>query len=429
MCIKRGMPEYYQGVYSKDVIDQLLVEQDLHYGTDIDLTLYKDGKRHTLNPSSDQSCDRDLVWNYYNMLRCSIRILRPHEYDNTIGLMLNKMERYFNLGAGCNAYLTPSQSQGFAPHYDDIEAFVVQLEGKKLWKLYHPINEDNMLPRHSSGNFTADEIKDYLAFEVWLEPGDILYMPRGTIHQASTMGSDVHSLHLTFSTAQNMSYADYLAKVIPEALNAASECCVEFRESLPRGFSDYMGYVHQLDESNDDRYSFTKKVSTLMDKLIEYLPLDECADKMTIHFLHSRQPTLTNVNDNDRHVKEFTRVKLADRRSVCLVIEEEDDNDVDEEEDDDEDNEDQNTQDQDDQDENTKTPVCSLYYSTCNSKVYQQLPPQKLQFEIEYEQALCHLIRTCEQGPTDLADLPGLTDEEKNILVVELLKKNLIVVE
>jgi len=35
-----------------------------------------------------------------------------------------------------HSYLTPPGSQGFAPHYDDIEAFVLQLEGKKRWKLY-----------------------------------------------------------------------------------------------------------------------------------------------------------------------------------------------------------------------------------------------------------------------------------------------------
>lgn len=35
-------------------------------------------------------------------------------------------------------YLTPPGTQGFAPHYDDIEAFVVQLEGKKRWRVYSP---------------------------------------------------------------------------------------------------------------------------------------------------------------------------------------------------------------------------------------------------------------------------------------------------
>lgn len=36
-----------------------------------------------------------------------------------------------------NAYLTPAGSQGFAPHYDDIDAFILQLEGRKQWKVYN----------------------------------------------------------------------------------------------------------------------------------------------------------------------------------------------------------------------------------------------------------------------------------------------------
>lgn len=36
------------------------------------------------------------------------------------------------------SYLTPPGTQGFAPHYDDIEAFIIQMEGKKHWRLYHP---------------------------------------------------------------------------------------------------------------------------------------------------------------------------------------------------------------------------------------------------------------------------------------------------
>lgn len=36
------------------------------------------------------------------------------------------------------SYLTPAGTQGFAPHSDDIEAFIMQLEGKKHWKLYSP---------------------------------------------------------------------------------------------------------------------------------------------------------------------------------------------------------------------------------------------------------------------------------------------------
>ena len=100
-------------------------------------------------------------------------------------------------------YLTPANSQGFAPHYDDIEAFILQLEGRKHWKIYQPRSGEEVLPRFSSGrtrkqsididlevllyplfigNFTEDDIgKPFL--EVVLEPGDLLYFPRGFIHQ------------------------------------------------------------------------------------------------------------------------------------------------------------------------------------------------------------------------------------------------------
>lgn len=48
------------------------------------------------------------------------------------------------------SYLTPPGTQGFAPHYDDIEAFVLQLEGKKHWKLYNQRSPAEVLPRFSS---------------------------------------------------------------------------------------------------------------------------------------------------------------------------------------------------------------------------------------------------------------------------------------
>ena len=41
------------------------------------------------------------------------------------------LESCFRSAVGCNAYLTPPGSQGFAPHSDDIDAFVLQMEGSK----------------------------------------------------------------------------------------------------------------------------------------------------------------------------------------------------------------------------------------------------------------------------------------------------------
>lgn len=78
--------------------------------------------------------------------------------------------------------MTPKGTQGFAPHYDDIEAFVLQIEGRKRWRVYQPLNDDSTLPRYSSENFKQSELPTPM-IDVVLEQGDLLYFPRGFIHQ------------------------------------------------------------------------------------------------------------------------------------------------------------------------------------------------------------------------------------------------------
>ena len=68
--------------------------------------------------------------------------------------------------------------QGFAPHFDDIDAFVLQVEGRKRWRLHPPADSAGALPRFSSADFgAADVAAPFL--DVVLQPGDLLYMPRG----------------------------------------------------------------------------------------------------------------------------------------------------------------------------------------------------------------------------------------------------------
>ena len=61
----------------------------------------------------------------------------------------------------------------------------LQLEGKKRWRLYDPRGETEVLPRFSSPNFEQSDLGPCILDTV-LEPGDLLYFPRGVIHQAVT---------------------------------------------------------------------------------------------------------------------------------------------------------------------------------------------------------------------------------------------------
>ena len=97
-----------------------------------------------------------------------------------------------------NAYLTPEGAQGFEPHYDTHDVFVVQTAGTKEWRVHAPVVAD---PRpDDEWTRRRDEVRAAAAEEPviarTLEPGDVVYLPRGWIHAARANAG--LSLHLTF---------------------------------------------------------------------------------------------------------------------------------------------------------------------------------------------------------------------------------------
>nr|XP_023010511.1 ribosomal oxygenase 2 isoform X2 [Maylandia zebra] len=64
--------------------------------------------------------------------------------------------------------------------------------------------------------------------------GDLLYFPRGTIHQARTPAGVNCSIHLTLSTYQRMSWGDLLLDVFPSLLCGRSRREVSLREGMAR---------------------------------------------------------------------------------------------------------------------------------------------------------------------------------------------------
>ncbi|MEQ2205556.1 Ribosomal oxygenase 1, partial [Xenoophorus captivus] len=133
--VQRKNPDYYKGLFSTAEFDRILREENVQYGLNLDITSYVNGKRETHNPPG-----RALpftVWDFYES-GCSVRLLNPQAFSSTVWNVLSILQEQFGSMAGANVYLTPPGTQGFAPHYDDIEAFVVQLEGKKHWRVYSP---------------------------------------------------------------------------------------------------------------------------------------------------------------------------------------------------------------------------------------------------------------------------------------------------
>lgn len=289
VLVRRQDHTYYQGLFSTADLDAMLRNEDVQFGQHLDAARYLDGRRETLNPPG-----RALpaaAWSLYQA-GCSLRLLCPQAFSTTVWQFLAVLQEQFGSMAGSNVYLTPPNSQGFAPHYDDIEAFVLQLEGRKLWRVYRPRVPTEELALTSSPNFSQEDLGEPVLQTV-LEPGDLLYFPRGFIHQAECQDG-VHSLHLTLSTYQRNTWGDFLEAVLPLAVQAAMEENVEFRRGLPRDFMDYMGAQHS-DSKDPRRTAFMEKVRVLVARLGHFAPVDAVADQRAKDFIHdSLPPVLTD---------------------------------------------------------------------------------------------------------------------------------------
>lgn len=126
---------------------------------------------------------------------------------------------------------------------DDIDAFLLQTEGRKHWKVYAPSDKDQR-PLEE-----MEEPKDNLVFDGWLNAGDLLYLPRGFIHCAHT-DSKHDSLHVTTSAGQSHAYCNLIEKVTSKLLEAETAEIAQLRRSLPVDLLDMAGVAYTTYEND-----------------------------------------------------------------------------------------------------------------------------------------------------------------------------------
>lgn len=124
-----------------------------------------------------------------------------------------------------NCYFTPPAAQAFHSHFDWMDAFVLQVEGSKRWRLYDALVEQPR-PDMQFKPTTQQIGESFIDFV--LEAGDLLYLPSGLIHEALTEledGSGGSSLHLTVGVETTVlgSWESLLLEVLVVATAAVGE--------------------------------------------------------------------------------------------------------------------------------------------------------------------------------------------------------------
>lgn len=110
--------------------------------------------------------------------------------------------------ARCLVYATP-RGKGTAPHFDQNVNFVLQVHGTKRWRLAPNTHVERPMTRHTMGLPVEPELQTYARLpmpecmpeasrEFVLQPGSLLFVPRGHWH-ATSADSDALSLNFTYS--------------------------------------------------------------------------------------------------------------------------------------------------------------------------------------------------------------------------------------
>ena len=133
-------------------------------------------------------------------------------YSRTLASLSHSIEVELNFPTRVNAYVTPPESTGFVPHYDPHDVLVLQIQGSKTWH----VSDSAAVPPHEiqrrqgvgMGGLTSST-------DVCMQPGDVLYLPRGQVHSAETHSAP--SVHLTIGL-----HAPTALTLITHALHALS---------------------------------------------------------------------------------------------------------------------------------------------------------------------------------------------------------------
>lgn len=142
-----------------------------------------------------------------------------------VAALCRALEYELHHKASANLYFTPGGTQGFTPHFDTHDVFILQLEGSKTWRLYDTVE----LPLADDDRPVAKTGLGRPRSELTLKAGDVLYIPRGVVHEAVSLESS--SLHLTVGL-----HVTRWLDLAQEALAHAAREDSRLREALPPGF-------------------------------------------------------------------------------------------------------------------------------------------------------------------------------------------------
>jgi len=161
-----------------------------------------------------------------------------------------------------NLYLSCPDKAGYPLHYDTHDFFIIQVYGHKKWEIFPQTIQDPLLPAksfssphhssHKADQSPPDESQRLTEFVI--NPGDVLYVPKGYWHRA--MAQIEPSLHLTVGLYMptGMDLMHWLLDRLKDKAGFRKSFPLSFKHDLPQNSHDPSPYEDALNKLKNELF-------------------------------------------------------------------------------------------------------------------------------------------------------------------------------
>ncbi|HEV2765808.1 MAG TPA: cupin domain-containing protein [Pyrinomonadaceae bacterium] len=249
----------------------------------------------------------------------TVRVYGVQHFWKPVWSLCRELEQLFGCPVKANLYCTPARSQGAQLHYDTHDVLVLQIAGRKSWRVFPPLvplplthlpplafeEHTGLLkyqrggPRRGRGDIREEECGDPLR-DLTLEAGDLLYLPRGFVHDART--GEETSVHLTLGV-HAMTWLDLVTVALGRAANADER----FRRALPVGLN-----------AGGNQEELREQLAALLEAFAGQADARAALDELTGSFVNSLQSVGEGALTSAEAPEEFDAQALLERPAGLL---------------------------------------------------------------------------------------------------------------
>lgn len=264
--IARSESNPFSALVAETDIEQILSSRRLFF-PNVQLT-----KRDTQIASVDYTDENDeivagRVVDFFNQ-GATLVLSHAQRLHAPLMNLCRQIQASFCMASQTNLYLSPPGQQGFKPHYDTHDVFVLQVSGSKTFHFFNS-RVENPTGKHRFDHSTFNVAEK--TEQIKLTAGDTLYIPRGMVHDA-VADDQQSSLHITLGV-----YPVLLNDLVMQCLEDAIDHDARLRSAVLARHFDGPALLQQVRSVVNDNINL-ENVENAFNHLLDSMALDQTED-------------------------------------------------------------------------------------------------------------------------------------------------------